>query len=170
MPLRDPTEGRQAVSRADDFEAIRALICRYSTLVDSGDVAGLGELFAHGRFLVPGTGTHAEGRAEAERIFRRSLKYHDDGTPQTMHFVGNVVIDLDEEGRFATSTSYTTVFQGTKTLPLQVILTASYADRFEQADGGWRFVERIVTFIHKGDTSEHFVHPLSGFRIPRPVR
>ena len=32
------------MSRADDHEAIRALVHRYSTLVDSGDVAGLGEV------------------------------------------------------------------------------------------------------------------------------
>jgi ketosteroid isomerase-like protein len=156
------------VTRTDDYEAIRALVYRYSSLVDSGDVAGLGELFAHGRFVVPGTGTNAEGRAEAEHIFGRSLKYHDD-TPQTMHLVGNVVIDLDEPGTSATSQSYTAVFQGTKTLPLQLILTASYEDSFEKVEGSWRYLERIVTFIHQGETSEHFVHPLSGFRIPRPV-
>jgi uncharacterized protein (TIGR02246 family) len=158
------------MSRADDYEAIRALVHRYSTLVDSGDVAGLGELFAHGSFIVPGTGTHASGRAEAERIFGRSLRYHDDGTPQTMHLVGNVTIDLDASATTATATSYTSVFQGTATLPLQIILTATYADAFEKVDGQWRFRERVVTFVHQGDTSAHFVHPLSGFRIPRPLR
>ena len=157
------------MTRADDYEAIRALVHRYSTLVDAGDVAGLGELFAHGTFAVPGTGTHATGRDEAERIFGRSLRYHEDGTPQTMHLVGNLVIDLDGTATVATAQSYTAVFQGTRTLPLQVILTASYADTFAKADGEWRFVERVVTFIHQGDTSEHFVHPLSGFRIPRPT-
>lgn len=155
------------VSRADDFEAIRGLVHRYSTLVDSGDVAGLGELFAHGSFVVPGTNTHATGRAEAERIFGRSLRYHGDGTPQTMHLVGNVTIDLDDDATAATSTSYTAVFQGTSSLPLQVILTATYADSFRKVDEAWRFHERVVTFVHQGDTSEHFVHPLSGFRIPR---
>lgn len=156
------------MSRADDYEAIRGLIHRYSTLVDSGDVAGLGELFAHGSFVVPGTNTHATGRAAAERIFGRSLRYHDDGTPQTMHLVGNVVIDLDEAGTSATARSYTAVFQGTATLALQVILTATYADTFEKVDGAWRFRERVVTFVHQGDTSQHFVHDLGGFRIPRP--
>lgn len=155
------------MTRADDYEAIRGLVHRYSTLVDSGDVAGLGELFAHGSFVVPGTNTHATGRAEAERIFGRSLRYHDGGTPNTMHLVGNVTIELDDAGTSATSTSYTAVFQGTATLPLQVILTATYDDTFDKVDGAWRYRERVVTFVHQGDTSQHFVHPLSGFRIPR---
>ncbi len=155
------------MSRADDYEAIRALIHRYSTLVDSGDVAGLGELFAHGSFVVPGTNTHATGRAEAERIFGRSLQYHGE-TPQTMHLVGNVTIDLDGAGSSATATSYVAVLQSTRTLPLQVIMTATYADGFEKVDGQWRFRERVVTFTHQGATHEHFVHDLSsGFVIPR---
>ena len=157
------------MTRADDHEAIRALVHRYYTLVDSGDVAGLGELFAHGGFIVPGTGTHATGREQAERIFGRSLRYHDDGTPQTMHLVGNVTITLADDALSASATSYTAVFQGTKLLPLQVILTATYADSFEKVEGRWRFHERVVTFVHQGDTSEHFVHPLEGFRIPRPL-
>lgn len=156
------------MSRADDYEAIRTLVHRYSTLVDSGNVTGLGELFAHGSFIVPGTNTHATGRTEAERIFGRSLRYHDDGTPQTMHLVGNITINLDADGMSATADSYTAVFQGTKVLPLQVILTATYADSFEKVDGVWRYHERVVTFVHQGVTHEHFMHPLSGFRIPRP--
>jgi ketosteroid isomerase-like protein len=154
--------------RSDDVEAIRGLIHRYSSLVDSGDVERLGELFAHGSFVVPGTGTHASGRAEAERIFARSLRYYDDGTPQTMHLVGNVTIDVDDTGAWATAHSSTAVLQGTNVLPLQVILTATYDDAFEKTDGQWRFRERVVTFVHQGDTSHHFVHPLEGFRIPRP--
>jgi len=155
-------------SRADDYEAIRALVHRYSTLVDSGDVAGLGELFAHGSFVVPGTSTHATGRDEAARIFRRSLRFHDDGTPQTMHLVGNITINLGADGLSATADSCTAVFQGTKILPLQVILTATYADSFDKVDDDWRYRERVVTFVHQGLTHEHFVHPLSGFRVPRP--
>lgn len=155
------------MSRADDLEAIRRLVHLYSTLVDSGDVAGLGDLFAHGSFVVPGTGTHATGREQAERIFGRSLRYHEDGTPQTMHLVGNLTIDLAADAITATAQSYTAVFQGTMTLPLQVILTATYADAFEKVEGAWRYRERVVTFVHQGDTSQHFVHPLEGFRIPR---
>lgn len=156
------------MSRADDYEAIRTLVHRYSALVDAGDVTGLGDLFAHGSFIVPGTATHATGRAEAERIFSRSLRYFDDGTPQTMHLVGNITIDLRADGRSATADSCTAVFQGTRSLPLQVILTATYADSFAKVDDVWQFRERVVTFVHQGFTHEHFVHPLSGFRIPRP--
>lgn len=155
------------MASAEDFESIRALIYRYSTLVDNGDIAGLGELFAHGAFIVPGTGTNARGPKEAERIFARSLKYHEDHTPQTMHLVGNVTIDMEPSAIAATAHSYTAVFQGTSRLALQVILTASYQDAFEKIDGQWRFRERVVSFIHQGDTTEHFVYPLSGFRIPR---
>ncbi len=159
------------MARADDFEAIRALVHRYSTLVDAGDTAALGQLFAHASFIVPGTNTHATGAAEAERIFARSLRYYDDAhgrrTPNTMHLVGNVTVQLDGDGHHATAHSYTAVHQSTPHLPLQVILTATYSDTFEKLDGAWVFRERVVAFMHQGDTSQHFVHSLGGFRIPR---
>ena len=158
--------GRGSDTRADDHEAIRALIARYSTLVDSGDVAGLGELFAHGSFVVPGTDTHAKGSEAAQRIFARSLRYYD-GIPNTLHLVGNVTVELDDAGLHATATSATAVFQSTDTLPLQVILTATYDDTFEKVGDTWVYRERVVTFVHEGVTDQHFVHELGGFRIPR---
>ncbi|MFI5606426.1 nuclear transport factor 2 family protein [Amycolatopsis sp. NPDC051903] len=132
--------------------AIENLIFTYAAHVDSGDFAGVGELFAHGTFA---GATPATGRAAVERCFRDTLVVYPDGTPRTRHLTTNVRIDVDETAGTATAHSYWTALQATPGLPLQPIASGHYDDRFERSAGVWRFAERRPHVALAGDLSHH---------------
>ncbi|WP_326835564.1 nuclear transport factor 2 family protein [Amycolatopsis rhabdoformis] len=132
--------------------AIENLIFTYAARVDEGDFAAVGELFAHGTFA---GGAPATGRAAVERYFRDTLVVYPDGTPRTRHLTTNVRVEVDEAAGTATAHSYWTALQAVPGLPLQPIASGYYDDRFERADGSWRFVERRPHVALAGDLSHH---------------
>jgi uncharacterized protein (TIGR02246 family) len=136
--------------------AIENLIARYAELIDSGDFAGLGELFAHAVFGGEGDAV-VRGRDAVEKIFRGMVRRYEDGTPRTKHVTTNIRIDLDDDAGTAESHSYVTVFQALPELPLQPIVAGKYRDVFTRHDGVWRFSERHFTTDLVGDVSHHLL-------------
>jgi len=134
--------------------AIENLIAEYAELVDAGDFAALGALFAHGVFGGEGNAV-VRGREAVENIFRAMVRVYEDGTPRTKHVTTNIRIDVDEASGTAVSHSYVTVFQALPDLPLQPIVAGRYRDVFELRDGVWRFAERRFTTDLVGDVSRH---------------
>ncbi|MGW4906367.1 nuclear transport factor 2 family protein [Streptomyces sp. NPDC004270] len=134
--------------------AVTNLIARYAELVDTGDFAGVGELFADGEFV--GSGPPAVGREGVERMLRDTVILYEDGTPRTHHATTNISVEIDAETGTAAAGSYVTVFQALPgLLPLQPIAAGRYRDRFEHRDGVWRFVARRVTIHLVGDVRHH---------------
>src|ERR1700710_2754149 len=129
--------------------AIENLIAAYAELVDAGDFAGVGVLLAQATFT-GGTGT-VTGRDAIEKMLRDNVIVYDDGTPRTKHVTTNVAIEVDDEAATAVSRSYFTVLQAAPDVPLQLIVSGRYHDRFERRDGRWRFVERRVLTDLIGD-------------------
>ena len=136
-----------------DRDAIAALIHAYAERIDGGDLEGVAELFAHGTFGAPGAAVR-RGADELLAVLRRVVILYD-GVPRTKHVVTNLVIEVDAERATATARSYFTVLQATQTLPLQVVIAGRYADRFERAEGTWRFADRVVHMDLLGDVSQH---------------
>ncbi|MEU3534384.1 nuclear transport factor 2 family protein [Streptomyces murinus] len=141
------------MSAAMGTTAVPNLIARYAELVDDGDFAGVGELFADGVFI--GSGEPAEGAAAVERMLRDTVILYEDGTPRTHHVVSNLVVEVDEESGVATARSCVMVFQALPELPLQVIAAGRYEDRFERRGGRWGFVERRVRIRLVGEVRGH---------------
>ncbi|WP_318306454.1 nuclear transport factor 2 family protein [Amycolatopsis solani] len=135
----------------DDYRALANLIFSYAALVDAGDFAGVGELFAHGSFV--GSGGSSFGAAAVERMLRETVIVYEDGTPRTKHVTTNVAVEVT--GSTATSSAYFTVLQAVPGLPLQTIAAGRYADRFAARGGQWHFTERRVTVDLVGDISHH---------------
>ncbi|MEW2625192.1 nuclear transport factor 2 family protein [Streptomyces sp. NPDC048106] len=133
--------------------AVTNLIARYAELVDGGDFAGAGALFADAVFI--GSGEPAEGSEGVERMLRDTVILHEDGTPRTHHATTNIAVEIDEERGTAAASSYVTVFQALPELPLQPIAAGRYDDRFERRGGQWRFAERRVRIHLVGDVSRH---------------
>lgn len=133
--------------------AIENLIAAYAELVDVGDFAGVGELLANATFT-GGTGS-VSGRDAIEKMLRENVIVYDDGTPRTKHVTTNLSIAVDDEAGTAVSRSYFTVLQALSDLPLQLIASGRYEDRFECRGGQWCFVERIVRTDLVGDMSHH---------------
>ncbi|MDT0466447.1 nuclear transport factor 2 family protein [Streptomyces gibsoniae] len=138
---------------ATDSLAVTSLIARYAELVDTGDFAGVGALFADAVFV--GSGAPAEGREAVERMLRGTVILYEDGTPRTHHATTNIAVTVDEKAGTATARSCVTVFQALPDFPLQAIAAGRYSDRFERREGEWRFVERRVRIHLVGDVSRH---------------
>ena len=84
-----------------------------------------------------------------------------DGTLRTRHLSTNVRIEIDEAGDTATAKSYYVVFQATDALPFQAIVGGRYEDRFERANGSWRFADRLVIVDQIGNMAEHLTFDLA---------
>ncbi len=137
-----------------DTRPIENLIAEYAELVDTGDLAGMGRLFAEGVFI-GSDGTRHEGSEAVEKMLRDRTIVHGDGTLRTHHATTNIRIEVDEETDTATGRSYLTIFQEAAGLPLQPIAAGRYRDRFVLRDGTWRFAERRIHIHLVGDTSYH---------------
>jgi hypothetical protein len=134
-----------------DRDHIVGLIHEYAYRLDAGDLDGVAALFEHAEL---GSTRHARrlrGAAEARTNYDRVIIY-DDGTPQTLHQITNVTVDID--GATATARSCFTVLQVTG-LGLHPILAGEYHDRFEQIEATWTFTERIFDPRLTGDLSHH---------------
>ena len=84
-------------------------------------------------------------------------RYPDDGTPKTKHITTNLIIDVDEPDGRATCRCYFTVLQQTPDLPLQIIITGRYHDRFVRSEAGWCFSARHMFLDQFGDLSQHLL-------------
>ncbi|MET9144581.1 nuclear transport factor 2 family protein [Streptomyces sp. NPDC057197] len=138
---------------ATDTHVITNLIAAYAERVDTGDFAGVGELFADAVFI--GSGAPVRGGAAVEKMLRDSVVLYEDGTPRTHHATSNVAVEVDGEAGTATARACVTVFQSLPDFPLQPVAAGRYQDRFERRDGEWRFVERRVLIHLVGDVSRH---------------
>jgi ketosteroid isomerase-like protein len=135
---------------------VPALIARYAELIDAGDFAGLGALFAHATIVVDETGLQVSGSEAITAAYNGWTKRYDDtGTPKTKHVTTNLILDVDDEAGRATCRSYVTVFQATESLPLQPIFSGRYRDAFERVEDEWRFSKRRIITDFAGDISQH---------------
>jgi SnoaL-like domain len=137
-----------------DGDRIRNLLGRYCDLMDAGNWAGVGALFAGGR-LADEHGTELAAGAEAVAAFyARGTQLHD-GSPRTKHLVLNTVLDdAAPDGSVSARSSYL-VLQGLGGGELRPIITGRYVDRFARGAGGWHFVERRFAVDLVGDLSHH---------------
>ena len=152
---------RAAAGTAEHIEAIRRLLHRYAECIDAADFAAVGALFAQGE--IRAGGRTVRGADAVERLYQTANRVHEDGTLRTRHVVSNEIIDVDTSGHGAAARSYYVVYQASARVPLQPIVAGRYRDRFELAEGGWRFVERVIEVDLVGDVSDHL-------RIPLPAR
>jgi hypothetical protein len=140
----------------DNRDAVTKLVLRYAELVDEGAFAAVGQLFEHATFRAAvGTDVYTRTGADQVRAQFEHLVITYDGVPSTKHVTTNVVVEVDDHVRTATSRSYFSVLQARPALPLQVIIAGRYHDAFAQIDGEWRFTDRLVFSDLVGDLSHH---------------
>ena len=144
---------------ADNCRLIENLIYRYAERIDNGDLAGVAELFRHGR-IQAGPGMVFEGVDEVRGMYDGATRLYADGTPRTKHVTTNVQVEVDEEAGSGSARSYYTVFQQTDELPLQPIIAGRYRDTFHLVDGEWRFDTREMFVDLTGDLSHHLLFEL----------
>ena len=135
-------------------DAIERLVFDYAWRLDAGDFDGVAALFTHATYGRAG-GPSRHGADAVRATLQRLVRLADDGTPRTKHVITNLMIDVEEDGIHAGARSYFTVLQATTSLPLQVIASGRYQDRFECADGIWRFTARGIHLDATGDMRQH---------------
>jgi hypothetical protein len=143
----------------DNARAIENLIYTYAERIDAGDLAGVAQLFEHGR-IEAAPGITIEGAEQVRKLYEGSTRLYDDGTPRTRHATTNVIVEVDDAGATARSRSYYTVFQQTDELPLQPIIAGRYHDTFHRVADRWCFDTRTMFVDLKGDLSHHLLFEL----------
>ena len=133
----------------NSVETITAMIHRYCELFDSGNFDAYVAQFEHGSM-----GGRPIGSPGLREWIRDNIVLHD-GSPCTKHLSTNVVVDVDEEAGSATARSYVTVLHAAPGLPLTIVGSAAYHDKFDRVDGTWRWGERVVVDRLNGDSSRH---------------
>lgn len=136
-------------------EEIRDLLHRSAELVDAGDFAGVGALFAHATVTAEGTSVRMTGSDEIEAA-QRDLFRDYGGARRVMHVTTNAMIDVDDDRVTASSRAFFTVLLAIPgEFALAPILAGRYHDRFECVDGAWRFTSRHTFPDLVGEVAHH---------------
>lgn len=143
----------------DSRTQITHLINQYGFTIDTGDLQGFAQLFENAEWTVEGT----EPRVGTQQVLDAlsTVRIYEDGTPRTKHIVSNLDLEINEVNNSAESQCYVTVFQQTNDFPLQAIFCGHYFDRFQRAEGLWKFSQRIIRYMMVGDLSAHLNEPES---------
>lgn len=143
-------------------EAVTKLIYTYAERIDAGDFAGVAELFGDATLTFEGFGDTISGRDAIERLYARSTRRFEDGTPKTKHVMTNVIVDVEDDGLSARSRSYFTVLQAVPgELALQPVIAGRYRHTFARADGRWRVATMHVIIDLTGDLGHHMLFDLA---------
>jgi len=143
------------------FEAITRLIYTYGERIDAGDFAGVGEVFADATLTFEGFGDAVSGQHDIESLYKRTTRRYEDGTPRTKHVMTNVMVDVDPDGRHATSRSYFTVLQAVPgALSLQPVIAGRYQNAYELVGGEWRFRAVHIIIELMGNLEHHMLFDL----------
>ncbi|GAB3279877.1 nuclear transport factor 2 family protein [Parahaliea aestuarii] len=137
-----------------DYIAIQNLVHLYPKRLDSGDLVGLGHLFANATvYFEGGMSPVISDPAEMTKRFGDFLRLYD-GIPRTRHAIVNLILEEVTPAKVEAS-STVIVFQQTDALPLQPIITGDYRDILEKVSGQWRFAERHITNDLFGNLGAH---------------
>jgi ketosteroid isomerase-like protein len=146
---------------ATPAEAITSLIYTYAERIDAGDFAGVAELFAYATLTFEGFSDAINGREAIERLYARSTRRYEDGTPKTKHVMTNVVVDVAEDGTTAASRSYFTVLQAVPgELALQPVIAGRYRHTYKMVDDHWRVATMHVIIDLTGELGHHMLFDL----------
>ena len=140
----------------DSAREIENLVYAYAERIDAGDLAGVAELFRHGR-IEAAPGVVLEGVDAVRKLYESSTRLYDDGTPRTRHITTNVIVEVDDAAGTAAARASYTVVQQTDALPLQPIIVGRYRDTFHRVDGRWCFDTRELFVDLTGDLSHHLL-------------
>ena len=139
-------------------EHIAKLMYTYAERIDAGDFAGVAELFAQATLTFEGFGDAITGREAVEKLYERTTRRYENGTPRTKHVITNVIVDVDDDGTSATSRSSFTVLQAVPgALALQPIIAGRYRTSFSYVDDAWRFTSVHIIVELVGDLGHHML-------------
>lgn len=135
--------------------SILNLLFTYAERVDAGDFDGVSRLFDGAEVFMAGPDQPAVPGSMVGAVMARFVKVYD-GIPRTKHLVTNSVIEADGPSSVVARSQFTVLQDVPGVLPLQVVASGRYHDRFATDDGTtWRFVERVMLVDAHGNVSAH---------------
>jgi hypothetical protein len=135
------TSTASRLAELEDRESIRLVIRDYGRLLDERRFDEFGQLFAEDGVYVAGTTTR--GPTAIAESLRRIMTANSLGLAEpNFHVLFNERITLHGDTADATSQSFF-VAPGSNGAP-QLVLMASYEDKFVRTQKGWRFASRVV--------------------------
>jgi 3-phenylpropionate/cinnamic acid dioxygenase small subunit len=142
-------------------ESVTKLLYVYAERIDAGDFAGVADLFAHATLTFEGFDDAVSGRDAIEKLYVRSTRRYEDGTPRTKHVMTNVLVDLEGDDRVS-SRSYFTVLQAVPdALSLQPVIAGRYRHTYERVEGAWRICTMHVMIDLVGELGHHMLFDLA---------
>jgi ketosteroid isomerase-like protein len=143
-------------------EAVTKVIYTYAERIDAGDFAGVAELFGDAALTFEGFGDAVSGRDAIRRLYERSTRRYEDGTPKTKHVMTNVIVDVADDCLTAASRSYFTVLQAVPgELALQPVIAGRYRHTFQHVGGAWRVATMHIIIDLTGDLGHHMLFDLA---------
>ena len=133
------------------IEAITKLVYTYAERMDAGDFDGVADVFERATLTFEGYGDAVAGRDAIARLYERSTRRYEDGTPRTKHVMTNVLVDVDDTGDSATSRSYFTVLQA---LPGALALQPVIAGRYRHSYAGMTTVGTLSPCMSRSTSLE----------------
>lgn len=134
--------------------AVLNLLYAYAERVDAGDFDGVSDLFGHAQVFMAGPDHQAVPGPHVGSVMSRFVKVYD-GSPRTKHLITNTILEPGESDTLVTRSQFTVLQEVPGLLPLQVVASGRYHDRFAVVDGSWAFIERIMFVDAHGDVSAH---------------
>jgi ketosteroid isomerase-like protein len=154
--------GLDGAAKAAAGWAVTQLIYTYAERIDAGDFACVAELFEHATLSFEGFGDEVRGREAIEKLYVRSTRRYEDGTPRTKHVMTNVLVDVGKDGTSAASRSYFTVLQAVPgELTLQPVIAGRYHHSYRVVEGQWRVETMHVMIDLVGDLGHHMLFDLA---------
>ena len=146
---------------ATPTESIVKQLYTYAERIDAGDFEGVGEFFQHATLTFEGFGEAVCGREAITKLYERTTRRYEDGTPRTKHVMTNLIVDVGDDGTSATSRSYFTVLQAVPgSLSLQPVIAGRYRHAYECVEGHWRVSAMHIMIDLMGDLSHHMLFDL----------
>lgn len=136
-----PAHLAERVQALEDRAAIHDALMRYLRGVDRKDWD-----LVRSAYYPDAVHDHGEYRGDVEGLIGWIERWHKI-IPQVMHFLGNIVIELN--GDVAVVESYLLTLQDQADGDNQQFdwIGSRYLDRFERRNGEWRIAERIVPLV-----------------------
>ena len=137
------TELEQRIRRLEDRAAISDLLARYANAVDDRDISLVGECFCEDAVFGRWNGTdRAEGRAGVMQFYRDRLG----GTGPSFHYTHGLDLEFESDDLArGVVTAHAEMSVDNRLL----IAAFRYMDQYRRdADGRWRFLERITRFYY----------------------
>lgn len=139
----------------EDREALRDLIARYGPLADSGDAAGVGQLWAEdGSYEVLGF-ARAEGRAAVASLIE-SVEHRSLMADGCAHILGPVALDID--GDRASARGHSIVLRNCEAGFFVYRVSANHW-QFARTSEGWQVVARTNALLNGQESARLLLHP-----------